>query len=330
MEQAFLPFGTPFPGRSNLIAPNAYGYAQKERDKETGFNYFEARYLADSIARFLSCDPVVSTATADRLGAPQSLNAYAYAANNPLIRKDSYGLDPKERSWSDNLSDFASGAWGYASEKVSNTANYVVENPGKTTVAVVTAPAWAGWAMVYGVGSTVYNATENLVEAATGDDFDSGGYKKLDESERWKKAGRGTAQTVEVVADIAGAKALDPGDVTPKVPKKNYGPDAHAKTHVDAPPAHAKTHSDGPLAHAPTKAAPKPKAMSPAAAKAHANNMKKAKWISDEMTKSAENLSRFVREGGDPVIAFQRHADALKKIFKSADDRFGPTVIPFD
>jgi RHS repeat-associated protein len=65
----------------------------KERDSETGDDYFGARYYASSMGRFMSPDwsakeePVPYA----KLDNPQSLNLYAYVGNNPLSRIDADG-----------------------------------------------------------------------------------------------------------------------------------------------------------------------------------------------------------------------------------------------
>jgi len=55
------------------------GQAGKERDPESGLDYFVARHYASSPARFMSADPLFGSP-----GNPQSLNRYAYTLNNPL------------------------------------------------------------------------------------------------------------------------------------------------------------------------------------------------------------------------------------------------------
>jgi RHS repeat-associated protein len=62
---------------------------QKERDNETGLDYFGARYYASTQGRFTSPDP--GNAGADE-GDPQSWNGYAYSLNNPLRFIDPDGL----------------------------------------------------------------------------------------------------------------------------------------------------------------------------------------------------------------------------------------------
>ncbi|MBS1823507.1 MAG: RHS repeat-associated core domain-containing protein [Acidobacteria bacterium] len=63
----------------------------KERDTESGNDYFGARYYGSSMGRFLSPDPVFISA--QRLMDPQSINLYSYVRNNPLGLTDDSGLD---------------------------------------------------------------------------------------------------------------------------------------------------------------------------------------------------------------------------------------------
>jgi len=65
----------------------------KERDSESGNDYFGARYYASSMGRFLSPDwsAKVMPVPYAKLGDPQTLNLYAYVGNNPLSRTDPTG-----------------------------------------------------------------------------------------------------------------------------------------------------------------------------------------------------------------------------------------------
>lgn len=73
----------------------------KERDSESGNDYFEARYYSSAMGRFLSPDwgakeePVPYAEMDD----PQSLNLYAYVRNNPLARIDADGHCPVCVAW---------------------------------------------------------------------------------------------------------------------------------------------------------------------------------------------------------------------------------------
>ncbi len=75
--------------RASFSRPRSTG---KERDAESGNDYFGARYYASSMGRFMSPDPI--KLTDERLLNPaNTLNLYSYAANNPLKFVDPDGQD---------------------------------------------------------------------------------------------------------------------------------------------------------------------------------------------------------------------------------------------
>jgi RHS repeat-associated protein len=65
----------------------------KERDAESGNDYFGARYYASNMGRFMSPDwsAKVEPVPYSKLDNPQTLNLYAYVGNNPLSRVDPTG-----------------------------------------------------------------------------------------------------------------------------------------------------------------------------------------------------------------------------------------------
>ena len=63
----------------------------KERDNESGLDYFIARYYSSAHGRFTGVDPV--NITEDRIADPQRINLYVYARNNPLLYVDPDGKD---------------------------------------------------------------------------------------------------------------------------------------------------------------------------------------------------------------------------------------------
>lgn len=81
-----------------------------ERDVETGFDYFNARYMDTDIGRFLQVDPLANETS--------SWNPYRYAFCNPVIFIDPRGLT--ENNHSDILAD------DYYYDKDGNL-DYVVE-----------------------------------------------------------------------------------------------------------------------------------------------------------------------------------------------------------
>jgi RHS repeat-associated protein len=100
MEQtcASLPYGDNLNCTSSIQNPTEHHFTGKERDAESGNDYFEARYYANSMGRFMSPD---WSAKADpvpyaKLEDPQTLNLYAYVTNNPLAKRD---LDGHWMAW---------------------------------------------------------------------------------------------------------------------------------------------------------------------------------------------------------------------------------------
>jgi RHS repeat-associated protein len=62
-------------------------FAGHPEQSETGLHYMNARWMDPETGTFLSVDPVVASASD-----PQSLNAYAYARNNPVNLTDPNGM----------------------------------------------------------------------------------------------------------------------------------------------------------------------------------------------------------------------------------------------
>ena len=88
----YYPYGYPrhvYPPESAETEP--YRFSQKELDQETGLQYFEARYLVNSMARFLSVDPMLGRLPKSLLVEPQRLNTYVYALNRPFTHRDPTG-----------------------------------------------------------------------------------------------------------------------------------------------------------------------------------------------------------------------------------------------
>jgi RHS repeat-associated protein len=66
-----------------------YKFTGYERDAETGLDYAFARYYNSRLGRFMSGDPLGSSAD---ISDPQTLNRYAYVRNNPVNLVDPTGL----------------------------------------------------------------------------------------------------------------------------------------------------------------------------------------------------------------------------------------------
>jgi RHS repeat-associated protein len=77
-------------------------FTSKERDNETGLDYFGARYFASLQGRFTSPDPLMASA---HVVNPQTWNRYTYALNNPLSYVDPDGMKPVFKDYKDLTED---------------------------------------------------------------------------------------------------------------------------------------------------------------------------------------------------------------------------------
>jgi RHS repeat-associated protein len=113
-------------------------YTGKERDTESGLDYFKYRMYASNMGRWMSPDP--SGLTHADLGNPQSLNLYNYVGNNPLSRTDLDGLCWKGFQWACNaVQALDNGVHGLGFQtnagvnREQHTANQVLHHDGVQT-----------------------------------------------------------------------------------------------------------------------------------------------------------------------------------------------------
>ena len=106
-ESDYYPYGGEIVVTNN--DPNQYKFTGKERDSESGLDYFEARHYASSLGRFIQPDeflggpgdlfdvdePASQAMPYADINDPQSLNKYAYTHNNPLRYTDPNGHCPE-------------------------------------------------------------------------------------------------------------------------------------------------------------------------------------------------------------------------------------------
>jgi RHS repeat-associated protein len=104
-------------------------FTAKERDNETGLDYFGARYMSSAQGRFTSPDPISGTVL--HILNPQRWNMYSYVVNNPLSYIDPDGRDAIAVK-------FGNGAHGFGHSGVAS-----VHHDGKGTFADF-APQHAG------------------------------------------------------------------------------------------------------------------------------------------------------------------------------------------
>jgi RHS repeat-associated protein len=135
----------------------------KERDTESGLDYFGARYYASSMGRFMSPDP--GKINPKHLMNPQKWNKYAYVLNNPLSLIDPDGM---EEMWIQYRAFIPQSNFGYVG-KGDGRSFSTQENASSRvsiTMHIETDPAKNGGNPLLGV-TTGINTTHNNV---TGND----------------------------------------------------------------------------------------------------------------------------------------------------------------
>jgi len=112
-----LPYGN---GETCAPTPTEHLFTGKERDAESGNDYFGARYYSSDAGRFLTPDWAANAQPvpyAD-LGNPQSLNLYAYVFDDPVTGVDLDGHQGPQSlqaycgaSWADGTFGSCAAAW---------------------------------------------------------------------------------------------------------------------------------------------------------------------------------------------------------------------------
>ena len=79
----YLPWGEDFVDQRSTGWNAMYTFSAKEKDTETGYSYFGARYYSSDLSIWLSVDPMAAKYA--------STSPYAYCRNNPIIMVDPNG-----------------------------------------------------------------------------------------------------------------------------------------------------------------------------------------------------------------------------------------------
>jgi RHS repeat-associated protein len=129
----YLPFGeecTTGNCAAPLRAAQPRQFTGKERDAETGLDYFGARYYGSRIARFTTVDPVYTWT--ENFVDPQRWNRHAYSRNNPLRFTDPDGRIINDAALQNNR-DYQKWKADYLSQEGAQSQwNALNDDPGIT------------------------------------------------------------------------------------------------------------------------------------------------------------------------------------------------------
>jgi len=92
-ESDYYPYGKESVVQAPCTSTEEFKYTGKERDSESGLDYFGARYFASSMGRWMSPDwsEKPMAVPYSQYDDPQSLNLYGYVRNNPITGIDADG-----------------------------------------------------------------------------------------------------------------------------------------------------------------------------------------------------------------------------------------------
>ncbi len=113
----YLPYGEPFLDQRSTTWNSRYTFSGKERDNETGYSYFGARYYNSDLSIWLSVDPLSDKSP--------GWSPYNYCYNNPIRITDPDGREGEDNldwikniktgqyEWNDNVTSAENTPVGY-------------------------------------------------------------------------------------------------------------------------------------------------------------------------------------------------------------------------
>jgi RHS repeat-associated protein len=104
---------------SQQLTPNfRYGYTGRERDSESGLEYYRARYYDPQVGRFISVDPA-------GFGAGDT-NLYRYVGNSSTMATDPTGMWSLQEAWNSGVSSVQQG-WNNLTHGAQQNFNNTVQ-----------------------------------------------------------------------------------------------------------------------------------------------------------------------------------------------------------
>ena len=216
----YYPYGAEQHVYVNTCGQN-YKFTGKERDSETGLDYFGARYYGSNMGRFLSpdwsADP--SPVPYADLSNPQTLNLYQYVGNNPLATADADGHCWPPSACADALDSYVQTFRqdGLAANSMTSSSSLVFLN---TFANGVTADLASGAADVLRLG----NGTAAAIDSAKQGDYAGAAIGLAQDG------GRAAGVILAVTAVAPGAKGAAPSAEPAKPVGNDLGLSSTTKT----------------------------------------------------------------------------------------------------
>lgn len=143
----YYPFGEMREGGSEK-----YSYTGKEKDKQTDWYYYEARFYNPQIMHFTQADTIMPNPYN-----PQNYNKYAYTQNNPIKF-----IDPSGHSAWDTVKSTATSAWTGVKNISSAVVNIVVDNVAKGYEALAEKHDLTKAEQIVGKASSAISTVDNI------------------------------------------------------------------------------------------------------------------------------------------------------------------------
>jgi len=153
---------TPFGEQSSGDTVTTHKFTGKERDAETGLDFFGARYFSGAQGRFTSVDPAFESGI---LELPQTWNRYSYVYNRPTFATDPDGRCPI--CVGALVGGVAEGAWNLGSQFVQHGYSFSGTDWGQVGANFVGGAVAGGLAVATGGTSLFSNAVAGDLVAGT-------------------------------------------------------------------------------------------------------------------------------------------------------------------
>ncbi|HET9283984.1 MAG TPA: RHS repeat-associated core domain-containing protein [Candidatus Angelobacter sp.] len=202
-ESDYYPWGGELQFTTN--DSNHYKFTGKERDGETGLDYFGARYYSNALGRFMTPDwaaKATAVPYAD-FGSPQSLNLYSYTKNNPTTFGDADGHCP------DGICYNIAAKTPAQIDHLAQVTPQVTIGAGKTLVNAVTSTANIGVNVATHGGMYIPGTTPEIPQLQPKNEAQAAGMTSMNGALATTGVVTGGVAIVDLTATVRAASVID-------------------------------------------------------------------------------------------------------------------------